>query len=50
MTETVCIAISSAACQCLWLRKLMKDYKFDASSDAIIFVDNKSTIAIAKNP
>lgn len=28
----------------------MKDYKLDASSVTIIWVDNKSSIAIAKNP
>lgn len=50
ITEAKYIAMSSTACQCLWLRKLMKDSGLDTSSATFIWCDNKSTIAIAKNP
>lgn len=48
-TEAEYVAVSAAACQCLWLRKLMEDCDLKTEGATIIWCDNKSTIAIAKN-
>ena len=37
-------------CHAIWLRKLMEDLQQKHSKATRIFVDNKSTIALAKNP
>lgn len=49
-TEAEYVAASAAACQCLWLRKLMNDCGLECKEASEIWCDNKSTIAIAKNP
>lgn len=43
------IAISSVACQCLWLRKLLGDCGIEGKDATEIWCDNKSAIAIARN-
>lgn len=49
-TEAEYISMFSAACQCLWLRKIMEDCDLDTRKPTIIWCDNKSVIAIMKNP
>lgn len=49
-TEAEYVALSSAVCQCLWLRKLMEDCEMKTDEATIIWCDNRSAIAIAKNP
>lgn len=48
--EAEYIAAAGAANQAVWLRKVMQNLKLDASLPTEIQVDNKSAIAIAKNP
>ena len=49
-TETGCIAATSAACQIVWLRRLLADVGMNQSEPTPILCDNQSTIAIANNP
>ena len=44
------IVSASCVCYAIWLRKLMEDLQQKHSKATRIFVDNKSTIALAKNP
>lgn len=46
--EAEYIAACFAACQALWLASLISELKVDASSVVELFVDNKSTINLAK--
>jgi len=48
--EAEYIAATSCVCHVIWLRKLMKDLQQKHNKATQIFVDNKSTIALAKNP
>ena len=48
-TEAEYIAATSAACQGVWLRRLLSDMGVVQSKPTILFCDNKSTISIAKN-
>lgn len=43
-------AASAASRQALWLRKLLADFDFVQSEATEIFCDNRSAIAMAKNP
>ena len=47
--EAEYIAATSCVCHVIWLRKLMKDLQQKHNKATQIFVDNKSTIALAKN-
>ncbi|GLT61624.1 hypothetical protein SLA2020_343190 [Shorea laevis] len=44
------IAIANAANQAIWIRKVMRDLKHAQKEPTVILRDNKSTIAIVRNP
>ncbi|RWR88798.1 Retrovirus-related Pol polyprotein from transposon TNT 1-94 [Cinnamomum micranthum f. kanehirae] len=44
------MAATSAACQTVWLRKILTDLKEKQNEATIMFCDNKSTTAMTKNP
>ena len=54
MTLSTCEAeyVAAAACVChaIWIRKLLKIMHLPQEDATEIFVDNKSTIALGKNP
>lgn len=49
-TEAEYIAATSASCQVVWLRRMLKDLGINQEEATPIMCDNKSTISIAKNP
>ncbi|KAJ8503716.1 hypothetical protein OPV22_004602 [Ensete ventricosum] len=49
-SEAEYVAATSAACQAIWLRRLLEDLHQKQIDATEIFCDNKSTIALAKNP
>lgn len=49
-TEVEYIVVLAAACQYLWLRKLMDDCGIGCKKETEIWVDNNFAIAIAKSP
>ncbi|EOX94119.1 Uncharacterized protein TCM_003333 [Theobroma cacao] len=49
-SESKYVVAAEAANQALWLRKLLVDIKFEQKFPTDLFIDNKSAIAIAKNP
>lgn len=48
--EAEYIAATDAACEGVWLRRILKDLKFEQKEPTTIFCDNMSTIAMTKNP
>ncbi|GJR77080.1 retrovirus-related pol polyprotein from transposon TNT 1-94 [Tanacetum coccineum] len=48
--EAEYIAVTSAACQAVWLRRLLNDLHKEQQGSTIILCDNKATIAMTKNP
>jgi hypothetical protein len=48
--EAEYIAAASAACQGIWLCRLLAELKSEEPQAATIMVDNKSAISLAKNP
>ena len=48
--EAEYVAATSCVCHAIWLRNLVKELKFQMEGPMEIFVDNKSAIALAKNP
>jgi len=44
------VAASSAVCEAIWLRNILKELDHPQEEATIIFVNNKSTIQLAKNP
>lgn len=48
--EAEYIAATTAACQGIWLARLLGEMLNQDSSPALIFVDNKSAISLCKNP
>ena len=48
--EAEYISAAAAANQAIWLRKILSDIGHVQESASVIWVDNKSVIAIAKNP
>ncbi|KAG6479659.1 hypothetical protein ZIOFF_063127 [Zingiber officinale] len=48
--EAEYIAASSCVSHAIWLRSLLKEIKFEQSEATQICIDNKSTIALGKNP
>lgn len=48
--EAEYIAAASGTCHAVWLRKLLKELRLQQCSPTKFFVDNKSAIALAKNP
>ena len=49
-SEVEYIAVTSTACQAVWLRRILEDMKQHQSEATIIHCDNQSTIAMTKNP
>ncbi|XP_038887044.1 secreted RxLR effector protein 161-like [Benincasa hispida] len=48
--EAEYVVTTSYVCHAIWLRNLVKELKFQMEGPMEIFVDNKSAIALAKNP
>ncbi|CAM8990990.1 unnamed protein product [Rhodiola kirilowii] len=48
--EAEYIAVTTAACQAVWLRRILEDLKHKQEGPTRIMCDNKSAIALAKNP
>ena len=48
--EAEYIAATSAACQAMWLRRLLEDMIGKQSDTTTIYIDNKSAIQLCKNP
>lgn len=48
--EAEYIAATTAACQGIWLKRLLGELKDEEPGRAILKVDNKSTINLCKNP
>ena len=44
------VALSAAVQECMWLRQLEAELSYDNDRPTVIFEDNQSTIAMAKNP
>ncbi|XP_074314354.1 secreted RxLR effector protein 161-like [Silene latifolia] len=48
-SEAEYAAISSATCQAIWLRRLLKGLLHEQKSPTIIYCDNKAAISLTKN-
>ncbi|KAL9162242.1 hypothetical protein ABFS82_07G077000 [Erythranthe guttata] len=48
--EAEYVAATSSVCHALWLQNLLKELGFNQVESTYIYVDNKSAIALAKNP
>ncbi|EOY32548.1 Uncharacterized protein TCM_040529 [Theobroma cacao] len=48
--EAEYVAAASATNQALWLRKVLLDLKFEQINPTVLWLDNQSAIALAKNP
>ena len=48
--EAEYVVATSSVCHAIWLRNLLKELQMLQDEATKIFVDNKSTIALAKNP
>ncbi|KAK2993848.1 hypothetical protein RJ640_027325 [Escallonia rubra] len=48
--EAEYVAATSTVCHAIWLRSLLKELSFIQDESTQIYVDNKSAIALAKNP
>jgi hypothetical protein len=48
--EAEYVAATSSVCHAIWLRKLLKELHMPQEDATEIFVDNKSAIALVKNP
>ena len=48
--EAEYIAASSSVCHAIWLRRLLQELHMPQEKSTKIYVDNKSAIALAKNP
>jgi hypothetical protein len=48
--EAEYVAAASAACQGVWLRRLLKDMTSEQGGATPLFIDNKSAIQLCKNP
>lgn len=49
-TEAEYVAVCTAACQGVWLSRILKDVGKQQEGSVVIKCDNKSTIAMCKNP
>ena len=49
-SEAEYTAVTSTACQAVWLRRILEDMKQHQPEATIIHCDNQSTIAMTKNP
>lgn len=48
--EAEYVSAASSVCHATWLRRLLKTIHFPQEEATAIFIDNKSAIALAKNP
>lgn len=48
--EAEFMAATAAACQAIWLRKLLGEITDSYVGPVVLFIDNKSAIDLAKNP
>ena len=48
--EAEYIAAVGCATQAIWLRKILGELQYQQNKPTVIFCDNKSTIALTKNP
>jgi hypothetical protein len=48
--ESEYIAVANATCQVLWLARVLAEVQSSAPSTPLLSVDNKSAIALIKNP
>jgi peroxiredoxin family protein len=48
--EAEYVAANSAICHLIWLRNMLKHLGFSQEDPTEIYIDNRSTIALAKNP
>jgi hypothetical protein len=48
--EAEYVAATSSVCHAIWLRKLLKELHMPQEDAMAIFLDNKSALALAKNP
>jgi hypothetical protein len=48
--EAEYVAATSSVCHAVWLRSLLKELHMSQEEATEIFVDNKSALALAKNP
>ena len=49
-SEAEYIAVASASCQAIWLRRMLVDFNNEQYGPTSIFCDNKATIAMTRNP
>ncbi|KAK9734241.1 hypothetical protein RND81_04G125600 [Saponaria officinalis] len=49
-TEAEYIAAALCACQCIWLRRVLKHIEVEENNETMIMCDNNSTIQLSKNP
>ena len=49
-TEAEFIAAALCACQCVWLRRILKHLSHCQEEATVVFCDNISTIKLSKNP
>ncbi|KAL7129296.1 hypothetical protein ABFS83_13G056600 [Erythranthe nasuta] len=49
-SEAEYMAVTSAACQVVWLRRILAELQQEQEGATEIFCDNKSTISMTKNP
>ena len=48
-TEAEYVAATTAACQAVWLRRVMKELQQEHEEPTPVYCDNNSTIALSKN-
>jgi hypothetical protein len=48
--EAEYVAATSCVCQAIWLRNLLKELHLPQEESTEIYIDNKSALALAKNP
>jgi hypothetical protein len=48
--ESEYVAATTAACQAIWLARLLGEIKEEATGTTVLNVDNKSAISLSKNP
>ena len=49
-TETEYISTTNCATQAVWLRRILSELQYQQDGPMKVFCDNKSTIALTKNP
>ena len=49
-SEAEYMAVTAAACQAVWLHRILDDVKQTQANATVIYCDNQSTVAMMKNP